>query len=329
MIQRIGGTTQAARLLAQFLAERLLTTTLLVANVAMNPTEAGFLHQDLLASLANPHYRCALLTLLARLFAECTAMHASSPSAASFSSSPNTPASGTSPAPSSPASTLRRESSAESPDTKKARKLPEDKFNFLNPAHESFWSYLIVCSELREAEHAHTIHCPGCGSALRSGNANNIWAHMTEKCKQKQSGVLLSVPAANFAAPSTAPAPEIVTRFAALSLPVKARLPEPWRAPLDQLVTHVAHPAGQLAQSVAVTPPPPALGMVPPAAAGTSVGSFEESLPASLERTEGSFGSNLSAGSLSQYLDPSVRIGGSTVDPQAIFRLEHDAHSPR
>jgi hypothetical protein len=335
VIQSIGGATEAARFLTQFLAESWLTTTLLISNVAKDPAEAEIVRQGLLNSLANPRHRSAVITLLGRLFAECAALHSSSPSLSSSSSSSSSPAgpwvaaSGSSPVPSSPASILRRESPVESPDAKKARKLPEDKFHFLNPAHESFWSYFIVCSELRETEHASVVCCPGCGTALKSTNANNMWAHMTEKCKHKHNGALLAAPAANFVAPSTAPAAEIVTRFAALTLPVKAKLPEAWRAPLDQLVAAArsALPSGQPPTQDAVLPPAP--GVTPPAAAAGMQVSGEEPLPSPMIRGDGSFGSNLSATSLAQFLDPAMRVDGATIDPQAVFRLGPDVHSPR
>lgn len=329
VIQSIGGANEATRFLAQFLAKSWLTTTLLISNVAKDSTEVEIVRQSLLNSLANPLHRSAVITLLGRLFAECAALHPSALSSSSPAGSWVT-ASGASPAPSSPASTLRRDSScssAESPDSKKARKLPEEKFHFLNPAHENFWSYFITCSELREAEHAAEVCCPGCSTVLKSGNANNVWAHMTDKCKHKHDGALLAAPAANFVAPSTAPAAEIVTRFAALSLPVKSKLPEPWRAPLDQLIAiRSAQPAAglQLAQGAVL---PPALAFAAPAVAVGMV-SGEEPLPSPLMRGEGSFGSNLSTNSLAQFLDPAMRIGGATVDPQAVFRLAPDAHSP-
>jgi hypothetical protein len=327
VIQSIGGATEATRFLTQFLAESWLTTTLLISNVAKDPIEAENMRQSLLNSLANPRHRFAVITLLGRLFAECTALHVSPSSLASSLVT----ASGASPAPSSPASTLRRDSScssAESPDSKKARKLPEDKFAFLNPAHENFWSYFITCSELREAEHAAEVCCPGCGTVLKSSNANNVWAHMTDKCKHKHDGALLAAAAANFVTPSMAPAAEIVTRFAALSLPVKTKLPEPWRVPLDQIVAirSVQPAAGlQLAQGAAL----PAAAGVTPAAAAVGTVSSEEALPSPLMRGDGSFGSNVSADSLAQFLDPTMRVDGVTVDPQAVFRLGPDAHSRR
>lgn len=117
-------------------------------------------------------------------------------------------------------------------------------------------------------------------------------------------------------------------RSAALSLPVKTKLPEPWRAPLDQIVAiRSAQPAAglQLAQGAAL---PTAPGVTPAAAAVGTVSS-EEALPSALMRGDGSFGSNMSADSLAQFLDPTMRVDGVTVDPQAVFRLGPDAHSRR
>lgn len=325
-ILRLTSNSAAIQYLSEFLVSGWLTCPRAIATASGNPR----FYADALTSAMKGKGLLAvqvemLCQMLNSLFATCTHPSSSASSSSSSSSTGSSPSPFSSPSPSS--STPKRASTSDSTGVakkakdEKPRTLDPNKLLLLNPEHARFWDYALVFAELLEPVHPEQSTCAGCHKTLSSTLPYNFWKHCTTLCSSRGDAFLEAAP---LAAPSVAPSPSTLARFAALSPASRDKLPQLWGMYLNpQQAPAAARDAPAAALAGSPLPPP-----VPPPALTTSP--IEETLPEMFIRGAGSFGSSASSTSMSAFFSSVVNTdSGVVVDPLSVFQHRPDQHSLR